>query len=89
MTPYILNLFDLLCTLYALKMGVRELNPLMQFVPVMVIYKVVIMGGFCWILHHFAKGGNLAARWGSKFCTAGYAALAVWHIVNIAIAQIA
>ena len=80
---YILNLFDLAFTIYALNNGIHELNPLMQSVPVMVIYKVVIVGGFCWILHYFAKGGNKAARRGIKICTAGYASLAVWHIVGI------
>lgn len=84
MTSYILNLIDLAFTLYALNNGIREMNPLMQSVPIMVIYKVVIVGGFCWILHHFAKGGNMAARRGIKICTAGYAALAAWHIVNFA-----
>ena len=80
---YILNLFDLAFTIYALNSGIREMNPLMQSVPVMVIYKVVIVGGFCWILHRFAKGGNEVARRGTIICTAGYASLAVWHIVGI------
>lgn len=80
---YTLNILDLIVTLYALHIGVSELNPLMQSIPFMVIYKVVIVGGFCWILHHFAKCGNMVAMWGTRICTAGYAALAVWHIVGI------
>lgn len=83
MRLYILNILDLIATLYALHIGVKELNPLMQNITFMVIYKVVIVGGFCWILRHFANGGNKAARRGIKICTAGYAALAVWHIVGI------
>ena len=83
MQLYILNIFDLIATLYALHIGVKELNPLMQNITFMAIYKVVIVGGFCWILHHFAKCGNMVARWGTRICAAGYAALAAWHIAGI------
>ena len=44
MTAYALNLFDMLCTLWALHGGAVELNPLMRSVTVMVCYKVVIVG---------------------------------------------
>jgi len=76
MIPYILNLFDLFCTLYALNNGITELNPLMQNIPVMIIYKVIIVGILCWWLSRHSKCG----MW---ICTAVYAALAVWHVVNI------
>ena len=80
MTTYLLNLLDLACTLYALRIGAQELNPLMQSVPLMVAYKVIIVGALCGALHHFAKGGNMAARRGLNLCTAVYAALCVYHL---------
>lgn len=40
---YALNLIDLSCTLWALRHGAVELNPLMREVTVMVGYKVIIM----------------------------------------------
>ena len=63
MILYILNLFDLCCTLHAISGGVMELNPLMRDIPVMVAWKVLGVGFFCWVLNHFAKGGNMVARW--------------------------
>lgn len=42
MIVYELNLFDLICTLYALSMGAEELNPLMQSIPVLIAYKIII-----------------------------------------------
>ena len=44
MILYALNLFDLACTLVAVRMGAMELNPLMASVPVMVVYKLVVVG---------------------------------------------
>lgn len=63
---YILNLFDRFCTLYALKLGVCELNPLMQSVPIMVIYKVVIVGVLCWWL---SKRKEPLGRYGLSIAT--------------------
>ena len=80
MTAYALNLFDLLCTLYALSMGAEELNPLMQSVQVLVAYKVVVVGGLLWWL---SGRPERAARIGLKICTAAYAALAVYHVVGL------
>ena len=47
---YALNLIDLFCTLWALRHGAVELNPLMREVTVMVGYKVVIVGALLWWL---------------------------------------
>lgn len=80
MIPYILNLFDLFCTLYALNLGASELNPLMQNIPVMIVSKVVIVGILCWWLSHRPER---IARIGLWVCTAFYAALAVWHGAGI------
>lgn len=81
MTAYILNLFDLACTLYALSIGCTELNPLMQSVPIMVIFKAAIVGALCWWL---SKRKEPLARWGLWLCTAVYAVVDLWHIINIA-----
>ena len=80
MTAYILNLFDMACTLYAMSVGVEELNPFMRSVPVMVVYKTVIMGLILWWLS--ARKERLAVR-GMRVCIVVYAVLAVWHCVGI------
>ena len=77
---YALNLADLLCTLYAQSMGCTELNPLMQSVPVMVAYKVIVVGGLLWWL---SGRPERAARIGLLICTVVYAALAVYHVVGL------
>ena len=83
MMTYPLNLLDLAATLLALRLGCTELNPLMRSVPFMVAYKGIGVGGLCWVLHYFAKGGNEAARWGLRICAAVYAALCIHHLHGI------
>lgn len=83
MLLFFLNLFDLCCTLHAVSRGTMELNPLMRNVPVMVAWKVLGVGFFCWVLNHFAKGGNMVARRGIRICTAAFAAVDLWHIANL------
>ena len=83
MTTYILNLFDLVCTLYVMSIGVAELNPLFrttQTVPVMIAYKVFLVGGLLWWLSHRTER---IAHIGLKVCEAAYAAVAVWHIAGL------
>ena len=76
--PYALNLIDLACTLYALRLGVTELNPLMRCVPVMVVYKVIIVGALlCWL----SRRTERAAKVGLRICTAVYAALDLYHLI--------
>lgn len=79
MVTYALNLADLALTLYALSLGCTELNPLIRSVPVMLFYKIVVVGGLCVVMHHFAEGGNKAARWGLRICAAVYADLCIYH----------
>ena len=74
MTLYLLNLADLLFTLYAIRHGGTELNPFMQNIPFMIFYKTVIIGLLCWWLR---KRINLLPL------TAVYAVVNVWHILNI------
>lgn len=82
MVLYILNLLDLTFTLYAISLGCTELNPLMQSVPLMVAYKVIIVGGLCWWLSHRL---DRIARWGLSICTVVYVLTNINHIVNLVV----
>ena len=78
MTSYTLNLCDLLCTLYAVRLGAMELNPLMASVPVMVVYKLVVVGLLAaWL----SRRGARLARLGLRLCTAAYTILACYHVI--------
>ena len=77
---YPLNLLDLAATLYALRIGAQELNPLMQSVPVMVAYKVIVVGGLVWWLSHRPER---IARIGLNFCTDVYGGLCIYHLYGI------
>lgn len=86
MTAYILNLLDLAITLHVVANGGAELNPLMQSVPVMVLYKTIAVGILClWL----SGRSEPIARYGLKICTAYYAAVNLWHIVNLAVVGMA
>ena len=80
MLPYTLNLVDLVFTLYAIRNGAWELNPLMRDVPTMVFYKIVVVGALCWWL---GKRDGKIARDGLRICTAVYAAVDLYHIFNL------
>ena len=61
MIAYTLNLLDLFCTLWALRRGAVELNPLMRSVSVMVGYKVVIVGALLrWLSHQRERAARYA-----------------------------
>lgn len=83
---YLLNLLDLTFTLHALKHGAVELNPLMRNIPVMVFFKVFVVGLLCLFLESRPEP---IARWGLRIGAAVYAAVNIWHIVNIAAAWLA
>ena len=80
MTPYLLNLLDLVFTLYALSINLQELNPLMQHLPTMLFYKVVLVGVLCWWL---SKRPERIARLGLQLCTIIYGCLCVYHIYGL------
>ena len=86
---YPLNLLDLALTLYALSIGCTELNPLMQSVPLMVAYKVIIVGGLCWWLGAVGKDisaptkTRTLAKVGLNLCTAVYGGLCIYHLYGI------
>lgn len=77
---YVLNLIDLFCTLWALRHGVVELNPLMREVTVMVGYKVVIVGALLWWL---STRREWAARYALYVAAVVYGAVDVYHMINI------
>lgn len=77
---YVLNLIDLSCTLWALRHGSVELNPLMREVTVMVGYKVIIMWGLLWWL---STRRERAARYALYVAAVVYGAVNVYHIINI------
>ena len=77
---YTLNLIDLFCTLWSLRHGAVELNPLMREVTVMVGYKV----GAVWVLlWWFSTRRERAARYALCAAAVVYGAVDVYHIINI------
>lgn len=80
MIAYVLNLLDLFCTLWALRHGAVELNPLMRSVTVMVGYKVVIVWALLWWL---SRQRERTARYALYVATGIYGAVDVYHIINI------
>ena len=82
MIAYILNLLDLGFTLHALRHGACEVNPLMRSVPVMLAWKVGVVGLLCCGLDILATKYR-TARWGLRFCAAVFAVLNLWHILNL------
>lgn len=77
MKIYILNLLDLLFTLYALSLGCQEANPLMRNVTFMLAYKLAVVPLLAGILHKLNAKRSMAA------CAAVYGALCLYHIVNL------
>lgn len=77
---YALNLLDLFCTLWALRHGAVELNPLMASVPVMVVYKIVVVGALLWWL---SRQRERAARYALYVAAVVYGAVDVYHMINI------
>ena len=78
MIAYTLNLLDLFCTLWALRHGAVELNPLMRCVPVLVVYKLAVVGLLAaWL----ARRRERIARLGLRLCTAAYTILACYHVI--------
>lgn len=77
---YALNLIDLSCTLWALRHGAVELNPLMRSVTVMVGYKVVIVGMLLWWL---SLHRERSARYALYVAAVVYGAVDLYHVINI------
>ena len=80
MIAYVLNLLDLFCTLWALRHGAVELNPLMRSVTVLVGYKVIIVWVLLWWLSHQRER---AARYALCVAAVIYGAVDLYHLINI------
>ena len=80
MIAYVFNLLDLFCTLWALRHGAVELNPLMRSVTVLVGYKVIIVWALLWWL---SRQQERAARYALYVAAVVYGAVDVYHIINI------
>lgn len=78
-TAYTLNLLDLFCTLWALRHGAVELNPLMRSVPFMVCYKVGAVWALLWWL---STRRERAARYALYVAAVVYGAVDVYHMIN-------
>lgn len=77
---YALNLIDLSCTLWALRHGAVELNPLMREVTVMVGYKVIIVWALLWWL---SLRRERSARYALYVAAVVYGAVDLYHVINI------
>lgn len=80
MVAYVLNLLDLFFTLWALRRGAVELNPLMREVTVMVGYKVVIVWALLWWL---SLRRERSARYALYVAAVVYGAVDLYHAVNL------
>ena len=79
-TVIALNWLDLACTLWALRRGCAELNPLLRSVVTMVWYKIAIVPLLALWLD---SRGTQEARRGLRICVGVYGAVCLWHAVGI------
>ena len=75
-----LNWLDLICTLWALRLGCVELNPLMQSVTVMLWHKAAAIPALVLWLKHC---GTRESRRGLALCAGVYGSVCVWHAVGL------
>lgn len=79
-TVIALNWLDLACTLWALRRGCAELNPLLRSVVTMVWYKIAIVPLLALWLD---SRGTQEARRGLNVCAIVYGAVCLWHAVGL------
>lgn len=79
-TVIVLNWIDLICTLWALRHGCAELNPLLRSVVTMVWYKIAIVPLLALWLD---ARGTQEARRGLALCAGVYGAVCLWHAAGI------
>nr|DAH56559.1 MAG TPA: hypothetical protein [Caudoviricetes sp.] len=80
MIAYTLNLLDLFFTLWALRHGAVELNPLMQSIPLMVGYKTIVVWA---LLRWLSRQRKKAARYALYVAAVVYGAVDLYHVINI------
>lgn len=79
-TVIVLNWIDLICTLWALRRGCAELNPLLRSVVTMIWYKGAVVPLLAlWLNSRRTK----EARCGLRICAGIYGAVCLWHAVGI------
>lgn len=76
----VLNWLDLICTIWALRRGCVELNPLMQSVVAMLWYKGAVVPLLALWLD---ARGTQEARRGLRICAVVYGAVCLWHAVGL------
>jgi hypothetical protein len=92
MIAYILNLLDMIITLYVLNHGATELNPIANNLIILhpllfIFYKTVVVGAFCWFLSYRKRCGNTKLDLiGLDLCQLVYFLIVLWHVLNLAIA---
>lgn len=75
-----LNFCDLACTLWALRRGCAELNPLLRSVVTMMWYKGAVVPLLAvWL----DRRGTRKARRGLALCAVVYGAVCLWHVVGL------
>lgn len=79
-TVIALNWLDLACTLWALRRGCVELNPLLRSVVTMLWYKGAVVPLLALWLN---ARGTQEARRGLRICAIVYGAVCVWHAAGI------
>jgi hypothetical protein len=75
-----LNFCDLACTLWALRRGCVELNPLLQSAAVMLWYKGMVVPALALWLD---RRGTREARRGLTLCAVVYGSVCVWHAIGL------
>lgn len=75
-----LNWLDLICTLWALRRGCAELNPLLRSVVTMMWYKGAVVPALALWLD---RRGTREARRGLRICAGVYGAVCLWHAAGI------
>ena len=79
-TVIVLNWIDLICTLWALRHGCAELNPLLRSVVTMMWYKGAVVPLRVLAL---AWQGTKEARLGLRICAGVYGAVCLWHAIGL------
>lgn len=91
MVAYLLNIVDMLFTMYVISDGGIELNPMVNTIleydgALFVFLKIVVAGVLFWWLERKAKLHKVAQQ-GLRAITIFYAILVLWHIVNFIIVR--
>lgn len=76
----VLNWIDLACTLWALRRGCAELNPMLRSIVTIMWYKGAVVPALALWLD---RRGTREARRGLALCAVVYGAVCAWHAVGL------